>query len=60
MTIRTTSQNVGTKPRNELESHRVVWVEIPQRPEAEHGIPDDTRHELAAMSEEPERWDGMA
>ena len=41
------------------EAHRVVWREIPRRPEVE-AEEREPWYDLAARYEEPERWDGMA
>lgn len=59
MTFHTAARELPCKTRPEVESRRVVWVELPQDRVVEPG-PREPWYDLAALHEEPERWDGMA
>ena len=59
MTIHTPARELPSKTRPEAESRRIVWIELPQDRVVEPGSREPW-YDVAALDEEPERWDGMA
>ena len=59
MTIHTPARELSVQTRLETESRRVVWIELPQDRAVDPGSREPW-YDVAALHEEPERWDGMA
>ena len=59
MTTQTTGREVSSKSRPTTDPRLVVWAELPRHPD-EDASEREPWYDVAALYEEPERWDGMA